>query len=91
MRGNLVAQVARFGGFGLRLHLLEQMAQLMLQQIDLLLLPIDGAIQLLDHILGEVHLDFEFGQTIFHGVPGILLADKPAKVPIVMQATDLTG
>ena len=41
---DFVAQVALLGGFGIRLHLLEQMAQLVLQQIDLLLLPIDGTI-----------------------------------------------
>ncbi len=51
----------------------------MLQQVDLLLLPVNGSIEFLDHILGEVKFYFEFSQTIFHGVPCILPADKPAQ------------
>jgi hypothetical protein len=39
-----------------------------LQQVDLLLLPVNGSIEFLDHILGEVQFYFELGQTIFHGV-----------------------
>jgi hypothetical protein len=42
------------------------MAQLRLQQVDLLLLPENGAIEYLNQILGQARLDFEFGQAVFH-------------------------
>ena len=69
MRRNLIAKIPRlgmFGGFGIRPDLPVEMAQLRLQQIDLLLLPENGAIEDFHQILGQARLDFEFGQAVFH-------------------------
>jgi hypothetical protein len=66
MRGNLIAEITRLSRLCFRLHLLEQMTQLVLQQINLLLLPINGTIKHLNQIFGEVYFDFQFGQTVFH-------------------------
>lgn len=37
------------------------MPQLLLQQINLLLLPINGAVEFLERIFAQTGLDFEFG------------------------------
>jgi hypothetical protein len=69
MRRNLIAQISRLGilgGFGICPELPVEMAQLRLQQVDLLLLPENGAIEYLNQILGQARLDFEFGQAVFH-------------------------
>ena len=66
MRGNLVAQITLLGGLRRRLHLRVKQTQLGLQQVDLLLLPIHGAIEFFDHVLGQADLDFQFGQAFVH-------------------------
>ena len=66
MRGKLVAQITLLGGLCGRLHLRVKQTQLGLQQVDLLLLPIHGAIEFFDRILGQADLDFQFGQAFVH-------------------------
>lgn len=67
MRRDFVTQIAWLDRFGVGLHFPIKMAQLFLQQIDLLLLPEHGTIELLDQIFGQARLDFQLGQAIFHG------------------------
>jgi hypothetical protein len=66
MRRDFFAQVARFDWLGTGLHLPVEKSQLRLQHIDLLLLPINRAIEFLDQMLGQAGLDFQFGQAVFH-------------------------
>jgi len=62
---NIVSQISWFAG-SYRLHQLVQLANLSLQQINLLLLPKDGAIEFFQMIFAESELDFEFGDSGFH-------------------------
>lgn len=70
MRRNLVAQAERLGRFRgcIGLHLAVQQAQLRLQQVDLLLLLINRAIEFFHEVFSQADLDFEFGQAIIHDV-----------------------
>lgn len=65
MRGDVVARISRFA-WSRRLNQLVQLANLGLQQIDLLLLAKDRAIQLVKMVFFETELDFEFGDSGFH-------------------------
>jgi hypothetical protein len=62
---DIVARVSRFAG-RLRLHQLVQLADLRLQQIDLLLLAKHRAIEFFKMIFAETELDFEFRDSGFH-------------------------
>ena len=50
------------------LHLPVENPQLILQQVELLLLPKHRAIQFLKQVFGQARLDFQFGQSLFHGL-----------------------
>ena len=63
---DLVAKVARLAGIRW-LHQLVQLADLGLQQVDLLLLPEEGAIEFFQVILAETQLDLELRDSGFHG------------------------
>ena len=49
------------------LHLQTQLAQLLFEPGNLLLLASDGAIQLFEQIFAETQLDFDFGEACVHG------------------------
>ena len=66
MGRDFVLQAAEFPGLG-NLDLLAQIAHFLQQQVDLLLLAINGQIQLFEQILGETDFDFELGEARFHG------------------------
>ena len=61
MRREFVAQAALLGGGG-RLNLVAQRLDLNEQPINLLLLSVHRAIQLVDHVFGEADLDFKFAE-----------------------------
>ena len=67
MRRDFITQAGIFIRFGIVLDLLVKQPHLLLQQIDLLLLPIHRAIELLEQILVETRLYFQLGQSVFHG------------------------
>ena len=52
MRWDFLVHTASLGTRWLLLQLLVQVTQLLLQEVDLLLLPINGQVQLLDQIFG---------------------------------------
>ena len=58
---NFVAQVALFLRFG-GSHLFAQGFDLQHQQVDLLLLAKNGAIEFIDHVFGKADLDLKIGQ-----------------------------
>ena len=60
MRRKFVAQVARLVRLGI-LRLFAQTANFLGEQIDLLLLAKDDAIQLVQQVFGVADLDFEIG------------------------------
>jgi hypothetical protein len=62
---NFVAKISRFAGSRWLQELIE-LTDLRLQQIDLLLLPEDGPVQLFQVILAETELDLEFRDSGFH-------------------------
>lgn len=62
---NIVARISWFA-WGARLKQLVQLAELGLQQIDLLLLPKDNPIELFEMVFAEAELDLEFGDSGFH-------------------------
>jgi hypothetical protein len=58
-----------------------------LKQVNLLLLPVNSAIELINQIFGEVDFYFQFSQTIFHaGFPTFCKRIKRREALIVMQA-----
>ena len=69
MRWQLVAQVARAGAAGLG-HLLAQVGDFLHEPVNLLLLAVEGHVQLIQQILGVAGLDLQLGQAIIGGVGG---------------------
>lgn len=65
MRWNIVAKISWFAGCA-RLHQLIQLADLGLQQVDLLLLAKHRAIKYFQVIFAKTKLDFEFCDPGFH-------------------------
>ena len=67
MGWDFVAQAAE-GAAAVLANLAAQFAQFAEQQVNLLLLAEDGAIERIDLILQVTGFEFEFGQAVFHGV-----------------------
>lgn len=65
MRRNIVARVAPLDGRRRFLQLPVEMAQLLLQQINLPLLSIDSQIERFHQILGKSDPDFKLGNAVF--------------------------
>ena len=66
MRWSLLAGVASSACGQALLQLAVKVPQLLLQQIELLLLPINGEIEFVHQILGQAEANLEFDETVFH-------------------------
>lgn len=66
MRWSLLAGVASSPCGQALLHLTMKVPQLLLQQIEVLLLPINGEIEFVHQILGQAEANLEFDETMFH-------------------------
>lgn len=65
VRGNLVSQVSWFTGFG-GVQQLVQLADLPLEQVNLLLLAKHRPVQFFEMVFAQIKLDFEFRNPGFH-------------------------